>query len=32
MHALSLRELNPNLTDMSISTFLDVILSQNVDE
>ena len=28
MHALSARELNPNLQEMSVSAFLDVILSQ----
>jgi len=28
MHALSLRELNPNLEDLSMSSFLDVILGQ----
>lgn len=27
MHAMSARELNPNLTEMSVSAFLDVILS-----
>ena len=26
MHALSVRELNPNLTELSMSHFLDVIL------
>ena len=32
MHALNLRELNPTLTEMTMSSFLDVILSQNVGE
>ena len=32
MHALCLRELNPNLTEMTLNSFLDVIMSQNVVE
>ena len=32
MHALSVRDLNPDLTELSMSHLLDVILGQNVDD
>ena len=32
MHALSVRELNPNLQETNMNAFLEVILGQQVDE
>ena len=32
MHALSVRELNPDLKEMTINAFLEVILSQQIDD